>query len=195
VYAQSVKAPDIKSNEMAVHVQIDSASTQFLFDLNSDGQSYSIKAASTNISGALVMPSVHNSLPITTIPERGFEKCEKITSVTLPNALISIGEKAFLQCNFSSGFILNLPNTVISIGAYAFQYCHFYQVHFSNTIKMIENGAFTDPPMYPYFYSDVPTLGLNIFGNAKKILIKFLFFPNTTITGTLKLLPISLVST
>ena len=59
----------------------------------------SIKAANTSISGEIKIPSEHNGTPIDTIPEDAFKGCNAITSIEVPNSIMSIGRGAFNGCS------------------------------------------------------------------------------------------------
>ncbi len=58
-----------------------------------------VKAASTSISGDIVIPTERNGSPIDTIPANAFKGCNAITSITVPNEITSIGEGAFNGCS------------------------------------------------------------------------------------------------
>ncbi len=55
------------------------------------------------------------------IGSQAFKNCTRLTSVTIPNSVISIGENAFSSC--SSLTSVTIPNSIISIGEYAFMNC------------------------------------------------------------------------
>ena len=55
---------------------------------------------------------------VTSIGSSAFENCSKLTSITIGNSVTSIGERAFLNC--SSLTSITLPNSVTSIGSSAF---------------------------------------------------------------------------
>lgn len=58
---------------------------------------------------------------VTSIGEKAFEDCYKLTSVTIPNTVTSIGGSAFWFCtNLTS---ITIPKSVTSIGFRAFRYC------------------------------------------------------------------------
>ena len=57
---------------------------------------------------------------VTSIGKGAFSGCD-LTSVTIPNSVISIGEVAFSQCRSLTS--VTIPNSVKSIGNYAFQFC------------------------------------------------------------------------
>ncbi len=59
----------------------------------------SVKAASTSISGDIVIPTERNGSPIDTIPANAFKGCNAITSITVPKEITSIGSGAFNGCS------------------------------------------------------------------------------------------------
>jgi hypothetical protein len=59
---------------------------------------------------------------VTYIPSYCFQNCSSLTSISLPESIISIERSAFQNCSGLTGN-LNLPEGVITIGDYAFQRC------------------------------------------------------------------------
>ncbi len=66
------------------------------------------------------------------IGERAFQNCVNLTTVNLPNTLITIGERAFSEC--SSLTSITIPNSVTSIGSRVF-YCE----NLATVVSLIEN--------------------------------------------------------
>lgn len=66
----------------------------------------SVKAASTSISGDIVIPSTHNGSTIDTIPANAFKGCFGITSITVPDSVTSIGASAFNGCSMLKSITL-----------------------------------------------------------------------------------------
>lgn len=76
------------------------------------------------------------------IPNYLFAKCYTLSSLTLPDAVESIGDYAFSGCGFSS---LYLPDSVNSIGDYAFSSCYNLQdIRFGNSINHIGKYVFRE---------------------------------------------------
>ncbi len=67
------------------------------FMLNSDGNSYTVAAASTSITTADI-PSTFKGKPVTGIGFGAFQYCFGLTSITIPNSVTSIGSYAFSDC-------------------------------------------------------------------------------------------------
>lgn len=63
-----------------------------------------------------------------------------LTSVTIPNSVIIIGDYAFYECNLGS---VTIGSSVTRIGNYAFSDCAFTSVTIPNSVTSIGNGAFS----------------------------------------------------
>ena len=59
--------------------------------------------------------------PITEIKLRLFENCYRLTSITIPDSVTSIGDDAFTNCSGLTS--ITIPDSVTSIGDYAFSGC------------------------------------------------------------------------
>lgn len=78
---------------------------------------------------------------VTGIQDYGFDGCNNITSVQLPNTLTEFGQAAFRNCsNLKS---INIPSGVKVISSGAFQYCGSFETFtIPNTVTTIESDAF-----------------------------------------------------
>ena len=64
-----------------------------------------------------------------------------MTSITIPNSVTSIGEKAFYECNSLTS--ITIPNSVTSIGSHTFYYCYsLTSITIPNSVTSIGEGAF-----------------------------------------------------
>ena len=68
------------------------------YALNADGVSYSVTGIGTCTDTELVIPSTYEGLPVTTIGVEAFAE-SSLTSVIIPNSVISIGSGAFYKCD------------------------------------------------------------------------------------------------
>jgi hypothetical protein len=95
------------------------------FKINDD--SVSVVGCAESISGDLIIPSSWEGKPVTSIGksnfynERSFSNCPSLTSVTIPDSVISIGSYAFHYCESLTS--VTIPDSVTSIGSYAFINC------------------------------------------------------------------------
>ena len=84
--------------------------------------------------------SIPNS--VTTIGEYAFRYCSSLTSVNMPNSVTEIGNYAFSYC--SSLTNLNIPNSVTTIGGSAFSYCSsLTNLNIPNSVTTIGGNAFS----------------------------------------------------
>lgn len=75
------------------------------------------------------------------IAEHAFEGCEGLTSVEIPNSVISIGDYAFWECSGLTS--VTIGNGVTSIGDYAFDGCEgLTSIEIPNSVTSIGNCAF-----------------------------------------------------
>ena len=106
---------------------------------NCKGENYVIKellfADNYNIASVTIPNSVTN------IGDRAFWACDRLKNVTIGNGVTNIGESAFYNC--SSLTNVTIGNSVTSIGEYAFDGCSgLTSVTIPNSVTSIERGAF-----------------------------------------------------
>ena len=76
---------------------------------------------------------------LTSIGYGAFYYCTRLTSVTIPNSVTSISDRAFRDCNLTS---VTIPNSVTSIGYEAFYGCTLTSVTIPNSVTSISDRAF-----------------------------------------------------
>jgi hypothetical protein len=82
---------------------------------------------------------INNSI----LPGGSFYQCSSLTSVTIPNSIITINSTAFGSCTSLTN--ITIPNSVTTIGDSAFFSCtSLTSVTIPNNVTTIGNGAFTN---------------------------------------------------
>ena len=92
------------------------------FTLLYDG-TYKVRGIGSCTDTEIVIPSVYNDKPVTSIGDYAFLDCSGLTSITIPNSVTSIGEYAFYGCRGLTS--VTIPDSVTSIGDRAFVGCKY----------------------------------------------------------------------
>lgn len=132
--------------------------TQYLTYTDDDGNTFTYDYRSsttvkiTAFSGsdephAVTIPATINDYTVAAIADRAFFSYSNLSSVTLPEGLVEIGEYAFANCEVLS--TVNFPSTLEVIGKGAFYGCDtLTAAELSGTaLKEIGAQAFADCPM------------------------------------------------
>lgn len=110
-------SPVTSTNESIYDTPIDSQGLEF--EINDDGKSYSVIGIGTCKDNEIIIPSVHDNLPVTGIGFWAFRGCTSISSITIPDSITIIDENAFNGCTSLTS--VSIPNsvTIIKIGAFS----------------------------------------------------------------------------
>lgn len=100
-----------------------------IYEIATDGLQYTLNdtldgymiTAYTGTSTEVIIPSHYYSLPVVSIEAGVFEDQTLLTSITLPEGLITIGDYAFKNCSALESILI--PESVASIGIEAFYNC------------------------------------------------------------------------
>ena len=85
---------------------------------SSSASAITITGSNPQATGDLIIPSLIDGLPVTSIAASAFSGYIGLTTVTLPSSLTSIGNQTFWGCTGLKS--VTLPNSVTKIGIYAF---------------------------------------------------------------------------
>ncbi len=87
-----------------------------------DGEgNYIVAAGEAKYLSEIVIPETYKGGRVVGIDKKGFADCENLTSITIPDSVVSIGDYAFDQCDMLS--CVNIGSGVLKIGLHAFSGC------------------------------------------------------------------------
>ncbi|MGN0443255.1 MAG: leucine-rich repeat domain-containing protein, partial [Acutalibacteraceae bacterium] len=89
----------------------------FTYEVNDDGTA-TITDVDEDISGDILIPSTLGGYTVTVIGDDAFKDCDELTSVTIPNSIVTISKCAFYRCHGLE--IVTISDSVTTIGDYAF---------------------------------------------------------------------------
>lgn len=143
-------------------------SAEVEFQLNDDGTSYSVSGVSGDKSAlkSYAVPAEHDGLPVTRIGDEAFWRCTSLRSVTLPDGITYIGDRAFAQCAISE---IIIPDTVTEIGYAAFGMCEsLKEITIPESVTVLEARAFyaCTALQKVYYRASVADIGVGMFENT-----------------------------
>ena len=100
---------------------------------------------------------------VVTIGDRAFYNCSELTNITIPSSVTSIGYGAFWSCSGLTS--IEIPNSVISIGEWAFYYCTgLTNIEIPSSVTYIGGGAFNGTAWYNNLPGGVVYVGRILYG-------------------------------
>jgi hypothetical protein len=121
-----------------------------------------ITGHSLPVPATLVIPASINGLPVTTIRNAAFRN-HGITSVTIPDSVITIGDWAFSLNRLAN---VTIPNSVTTIGRSAFADNQLTNITIPNSITSISNGVFAGNRLINVIIpNSVTSIGADAFRN------------------------------
>ena len=104
-------------------------------------QTYCVAGVDDRTTATVTIPAQYEGTAITAIGTGAFSNCYELTSIEIPDSVISIGESAFLNCSKLTG--IDIPDGVTEIGKYAFSGCsELTSVTIGDGVTSIGDSAF-----------------------------------------------------
>ncbi len=122
------------------------------YELNDDGESYTLTFCDWSSEGEVVIPDTHNDKPVTSIGNESFYHCYYITSVTIPDSVETIGIDAFRGCRGLES--VTIGKGVKNIGSGAFLYCSSIKSVYIDDVTAWCNIDFENYDSNPVYYAD-----------------------------------------
>ena len=88
------------------------------FTLSDDGESYTLSDCVESVEGEIIIPTVFNDKPVTSIDDYAFFCCNSLTSITIPDSVTSIGDYAFFCCFSLTSITVDSANEYYSNDEY-----------------------------------------------------------------------------
>lgn len=131
----STTAPDTSDDP----VEDENASEGLEFELNFDGESYSVIGIGTCTDEDIVIPSKYEGKPVTEIGEEAFYCVDTMKSIKIPNTVTYIASYAFEDCTGLTELIL--PDSVTAVGAQAFWYSGIQSLTIGSGVEDLHSSA------------------------------------------------------
>lgn len=134
-----------------------------------------ITGYNSSLTGDVTLPDTLGGYLVKAIDDNAFSSCTKLTGITIPNSVTSIGEWAFYNCTELTE--ITIPNSVTNIGEYAFYACQkVASLTIGNHVETIGNWAFAhcDGLTDIYIPASVTSIGnaaFGICGNVESITV------------------------
>lgn len=119
------------------------------YRLNSDDVSYSVTGKGTITTNDIVIPNIYQGKPVTNIDTSAFYECDKITSITIPNSVTSIGDNLVVGCyklqynDYNGGlYIGNKQNPYLALVKAKSSTIEYFNINI--IAKLILSEAFKD---------------------------------------------------
>ena len=123
-----------------------------------EGDTITITGCHKKASGSLIIPRTIQGKSVAKIQRLAFRDCIRLTKVTIPDSVTSIGDYSFVDC--SSITSMTIPDSVDSIGWGAFRNCSsLTAIIFLGDTPNIVNEALTFRESSPTIYRKSETKG------------------------------------
>ena len=155
-YIETVTPPTITTDGYTTHICsacgnsykdtiIPAGSVGLVYEVNSNGTTCTITGMGTCTDTEVYIPSVIDGYKVTIIGVKAFADCTAITSITIPETVITIGTRAFYGCTGLTE--ITIPESVSSIGTQIFYKSHIKTVYYNGTAgtNNLENVFLNEP--------------------------------------------------
>ena len=106
-----------------------------------DDGTYAVGCGNAKLLSSIVIPETYKGKAVSQIIRNGFENCENLKTIVIPNSITTVGIYAFSGCDSLTS--ITIPNSVTSIGERAFSYCtSLTSVIIPEGVTSIGGGAF-----------------------------------------------------
>ncbi|MCL2186708.1 MAG: leucine-rich repeat domain-containing protein [Treponema sp.] len=121
-----------------------------------NGTAYSVFKGTAK-GAVIVIPAIHNNLPVIEIADSAFINYTDLTNIIIPTGVTRIGDYAFFHCSNLTSVVI--PSGITNIGNFAFQDCSSLSMVFfggNNNLEWTEitigsnNNQLTSASMYYY---------------------------------------------
>ncbi len=133
----------LENGEATIMAQDKSLSGDIIIPENLSYNNAEYKVTSVDASAFTSTKITSITLPnsITSLGEKCFEGCRNLTSITLPNSITSLGDGCFSYCGLTS---ITLPNSITSLGEKCFNNCqNLTSITLPNSITSLGDGCFS----------------------------------------------------
>lgn len=128
------------SESIALYAQWQQDDGKLTYTFDETSNTYSVKAASSEISGIVTIPSTYKGKKVTAIDELAFKNCNSVTKIVIPDTVTLIGGGAFSFCRSLSS--VNIPNGVTELKACLFEDCAIGTIKIPDSVIVIGDYAF-----------------------------------------------------
>ena len=124
----------------SICTHIVSPTSGIIYDVSNDG-TYAEVVAYVGSAKKIRIADTYEGLPVKIIYDSAFESNETITSIIIPDSVISIGDMAFRDCSRLTSVVIG--DSVTSIGDSAFDFCKsLSSVIIGDSVTSIGTGTF-----------------------------------------------------